>query len=703
MSTATQDLLVEIGTEELPPKALANLAEDFHDRLTAIIWGQLNLLEPNHSKTYYFYSPRRLVVKIDNLRNQQPNRQIEKHGPAIKVAYDESGTPTKAAEGFARSCGTSIDRLEQRDGKLFYAVTESGKPASDLLPAAIIEALSKLPVPRRMRWGESAHEFVRPVHWVVVLLGDQVIDCEILGVKSDRYTRGHRYHYPEPVVLNSADDYVSTLQQAKVWLNDSEQQLNQIISEKVTILAEQVGGYALNSEPDSKLVAEVAALVEWPVPLRGEFDPKFLELPEEVLIATLEDQQRYFPIRDHDSGKLLPCFITVANIESRDPDQVRRGNERVIVPRLADAMFFWATDRATPLADRVPELDSMMFQKQLGSLGDKMRRVAELADHTAEAIGANPAYARRAAELAKCDLLSQLVGEFPELQGVAGGYLASNDGEESEVAQAISEQYRPRYAGDELPQSRTGQALAIADKLDTIVGIFSIGQAPTGERDPFALRRAALGMLRILIEKELDIDLQQLIRQAQQKLMTSAVGKNLQTADNNKLEADIFDFMMERLRAFYLDSGVSHDVFEAVLARRPTRPLDFQRRLLAVQSFRKLPEAESLAAANKRIRNILKQVDVVNGSLNKDILQAPAERELAMAIETLRERIEPLLADNEYEQALTSLAGLRDSVDAFFDNVMVLCEDENLKRNRIALLADLSDLFQRTADISRLQ
>ncbi|MCS3903423.1 glycyl-tRNA synthetase beta chain [Methylohalomonas lacus] len=695
MSARQPDLLVEIGTEELPPRALASLAVEFHDRLQAILGDELKLHDTGAGKSRYFYSPRRLSVIIEGLRPQQPDRQVEKYGPALNIAYDDAGQPTRAATGFARSCNTTVDQLQEKDGKLYFAITEPGKPAGELIPSAINDALARLPIPKRMRWGNGTHEFVRPVHWLVVLLGEQLIDCELLGIKSDRFTRGHRYHQPEPIELASAADYVSALQQGRVWLNDSEQQLNQVISEKVAILAEQVGGQALNSAPDSDLVAEVAALVEWPVPLRGEFDPQFLELPEEVLIATLEDQQRYFAIREHDTGKLLPYFITVANIESLDPEQVRKGNERVIVPRLSDAMFFWQTDRAQTLASRMPALDSMTFQKRLGSLGDKMKRVAELAATIATDIGGDADKARRAAALAKCDLVTQMVGEFPELQGVAGGYLATHDGEDAEVACAIGEQYRPRYAGDALPQTASGRALAIADKIDTLVGIFAIGQAPTGEKDPFALRRAALGVLRIIIEGELNLDLK--------ATLATAAEQFADDIDAETALTPVFEFMMERLRRYYLDNGVSSDSFEAVLACQPTRPLEFHQRLLAVQDFRQLAAADSLAAANKRIGNLLKQADGVATTLDAAVLEDASEKHLAAQLEQLQREIEPLLATNQYAAALTALAGLRDSVDAFFDNVMVMCDDPELRSNRIALLASLSAQFRRIADISRLQ
>jgi len=695
MNETTRSLLVEIGTEELPPKALSTLASDFHDRLVSSLSLQLELHEPNAGKTHYYYSPRRLAVVVERLRAQQPERSIEKYGPALKIAYDDNGQPTRAAEGFARSCNTTVDQLQERDGKLFFAATEPGRPAAELIPDAVREALAKLPVPKRMRWGSGEAEFVRPVHWVVVLFGEDIIDCEVLGIRSDRHTRGHRYHHPQPIVLASPAEYAEKLRAAYVWLNDATQELQGAISFGVGKLAKEAGGIAVNAEPASDLVAEVAALVEWPVPLRGEFDPKFLELPEEILIATLEDQQRYFPVRDQESNRLLPCFIAVANIESRDPEQVRTGNERVIVPRLSDAMFFWETDRATPLAERMAALDGITFQKKLGSLGEKMRRVAALAAEIASRIGSDSRKAERAALLAKCDLLTQLVGEFPELQGTVGAYLATNDGEDPEIARAIGEHYRPRFAGDALPETHTGQVLAIADKLDTLVGIFAIGQAPTGEKDPFALRRAALGVLRILIECRLDLDLRDGLQQAAGQFAGEiAAAEHLDP---------VFEFMMERLRRHYRDSGISSDSFEAVLACGPTRPLDFHHRLQAVQGFRRLAESESLAAANKRISNILRQAGRVNGRLSPELLQDPAEQKLAADIDALRARIEPLLAENQYEQALTELAGLRDSVDAFFDNVMVMCDDEALRNNRIALLSSVSELFRRTADISRLQ
>ncbi|MEX2516164.1 MAG: glycine--tRNA ligase subunit beta, partial [Gammaproteobacteria bacterium] len=462
---ATHDLLIEIGTEELPPKALRKLADHFFaECMQGLVTARL--IDNTDSGKLYF-SPRRLALVAGNILSEQPDQSVERFGPAVNIAFTENGEPGKAAQGFAKSCGTTVDRLEQKDGKLFFASIAEGKTAAVLIPGIVNEALTRLPIPKRMRWGDSSAEFVRPVHWVIMLLGKDVIDCDILGVKTGHESRGHRYHHPDQITIESAGKYVSQLREAHVWLNDSQGSLNQAISEQVQSLAKSVDGIALNSAADSELVAEIAALVEWPVPVLGNFDPKFLALPEEVLIATLEGQQRYFPLRGPDSGELLPHFITVANIESREPERIRAGNERVIVPRLTDAMFFWDKDRAQSLASRVTLLDDMTFQKQLGSLGDKQRRVAQLAEHIATAIGSDPEQARRAAEISKCDLLTDLVGEFPELQGTIGRYIARHDGEPEDVAAAIESHYLPRFAGDRVADTKTGQALAIADRLDT--------------------------------------------------------------------------------------------------------------------------------------------------------------------------------------------------------------------------------------------
>jgi glycyl-tRNA synthetase beta chain len=696
MNTETRDLLVEIGTEELPPKALAPLADEFFMRLTTLLLDVYDLKGPKGSLHHYFYSPRRLSIIVENMPVKQPDRKIERYGPAINVSFDKNGKPTKAAEGFARSCHTTVDHLEKKDGKLFFNALQTGQSATELIPVAINETLKLLPLQKRMRWGSGTAEFVRPVHWIVVLFGDDVIDCEILGVRSGRVTYGHRYHHPGPVKLKSSADYVQALHDTKVWLNNGTHDLQGEISLQARKLADEVNGDPLNNERESALVAEIAALVEWPVPIRGGFDKKFLQLPDEVLIATLEDQQRYFPVREKKTGKLLPYFIAIANIESKDQEQIRRGNERVIVPRLTDAMFFWDNDQSRPLASHRSALDEIIYQKKLGSIGDKVKRVTKLAIEIAAKIGAGKKHVERAAQLAKCDLLTNLVGEFPELQGTMGRYLALNDGEPNEVAVAVEEHYLPRFAGDRLPATATGQALAIADKLDTITGISAIGQFPTGEKDPFGLRRAALGCLRIMIECELRLDLYELLEDA----VTYFPGKLI--IDN--LPEQIFDFMMERLRRYYLDNNISADTFDAVISRRPTDPYDFHQRIIAVSEFRKLPEAESLAVANKRISNILKQANSnVHEQVDNNLLSEPAEKKLASVLAAISKRLAPALEKNEYSKALTELAALKQDVDTFFDQVMVMCDDESIKNNRLALLKQLNQLFLKTADISRLQ
>lgn len=694
MSSKTRDLLIEIGTEELPPKVLKTLAYSFlHEcksRLSA------DGLITASDETELFYSPRRLALLAHDVIIQQPDQYIDRYGPAINVAYDKEGNPTRAAEGFARSCGTTIEHLEKKDGKLFFSFQQPGKTATELVPVILNDALARLPVPKRMRWSSGFAEFVRPVHWVVILFGSEVIDCEILGIQSGNHTYGHRFHHPKPIKLKSPSEYVQVLFDAKVRVNDLENSLGQEISRQATKLADKLKGVALNSEPESDLVAEISALVEWPVAINGNYDLKFLELPEEILIATLEDQQRYFPIRDKKSGKLLPAFITIANIESKDQEKIRKGNERVIVPRLTDAIFFWQTDKSLSLASRIPSLDGIVFQNKLGTIAEKMQRVEKLAEFIAINTNCNKTQVRRATQLAKCDLVTCLVGEFPELQGIIGKYLARHDGESADVADAIEEHYLPRFAGDHVPETIIGQSISIADKLDTICGIFVIGMAPTGEKDPFALRRAALGVLRIIIECNLDLDLYQLLQES-----TATFNTQLQS---NRTINEVFEFMMERLRRYYLDSGISTDTFEAVISRNPTRPYDFHKRVIAVQNFRKLPEADSLSAANKRISNILKQAnDNFNNEIKNELLSESAEKKLATSLEKMKNKLKPLLNNNDYEKALAELATLKNDVDTFFDKVMVMCDDEAVKNNRLALLYQLNQLFLKTADISKLQ
>ena len=687
----TRDLLVEIGTEELPPKALLRLSAAFAEGVQRGL--QDAALAP--ASVEHHAAPRRLALLVRSVPVAQQDRETVRRGPALAAAFDDDGCPTQAALGFARSCGVAVealDRLETPKGSwLVYRSVQPGRATAELVPDIVEQALGRLPVPRRMRWGDGDVEFVRPVHWVVLLFGDEPIRARILGVESGRHSRGHRFHHPDPIYIGEPDAYLPILETEGQVLADHRTRREAIRAQ----VLEQAAALDGTAVIDEELLDEVTALVEWPVALSGRFDAGFLEVPAEALISSMQDHQKYFPVTGAD-GRLMPHFITVANIASRDPEQIRAGNERVIRPRLADADFFWKQDRRQPLAARAQGLKNMVFQERLGSLYDKQMRIASLATAIADSIGGNPDWAGRAAHLCKCDLLTSMVYEFPELQGVMGRYYALHDGEPEEVAQAIEEHYRPRYAGDDLPATATGQALAIADRLDTLVGIFAVGQPPSGDRDPFGLRRAALGLARILIEKQLDLDLVQLLQAAADLL-------------DERLPADgavepVFDYIMERLRGYYQDQGVEGDVFDAVLARRPTRPLDFHRRIEAVREFRRLPEALSLAAANKRIRNILRKAgDEVPDRFDASVLTEPAEQALAARLDELVQQVEPLLDSGRYTEALKDLAQLREPVDRFFDEVMVMADDEALRVNRLALLQSMNRLFLRVADLSRLQ
>lgn len=693
---ATLPFLVEIGTEELPPKSLHKLALAFleHFEAQAVAKGLL----PAGHRNEVFFSPRRLALSVPALYPRQPDRSEEKLGPAVAAAYDAAGMPTKAAEGFAKSCNTTVDKLARKQtdkGERLASMLEiKGESAAALLPGMVQEALAKLPIGKRMRWGAGEAEFVRPVHWVLMLLGDKVLKSEILGVAASNKTRGHRFHHPAAIAIKKPDEYRKVLEKmGKVRVEDRDGTLAADIGKLVTQAATKIKGKA---RLDPALLEEVAALVEWPVPVVGDFDAKFLALPEEVISVVLQGQQRYFPLRDA-GGKLLPHFVTISNVQSKDPREVKRGNERVIVPRLTDAMFFWDLDKGARLDTRVEDLETMVFQKDLGSYGHKQKRVATLAEDVARRINGAPQLARRGAELAKCDLLSNLVGEFPELQGSIGMHVARENGEEPEVARAVEEHYLPRFAGDRLPETKTGQALAIADKLDTVCGIFAIGQKPTGDKDPFALKRAGLGLMRILLEKQLDLDLVDLIRAA-------LTAQPVQGKSGEPLMTEIYEFLLERLRAYYLETGIRPDVFEAVRAKQPRRPLDFQRRVQAVNEFLKLPEATALAAANKRSANILRQAGGSDHSeVKPGLLKLPAETALAGRIGELKREVESLAQSGDYSSALKKLAALRAPVDAFFDQVMVMDPDVAVKANRLALLASLSALFLQTADLALIQ
>jgi len=692
------DFLVEIGAEEMPPKSLAALGEAFRDGLVA----GLESAGLSHGAAKAFFTPRRLAVSVSKLLDRQPEQRIERRGPPVSAAFDSAGQPTRAATAFAESCGVGLDELTRiKDAKgefLFCRTTRAGESAARLLPGIVEAALGGLPIARRMRWGNGTAQFVRPVHWVVLLHGDAIVPGEILGIAAGRMTRGHRFHTKKPIALRSPGGYVGALEKGFVRADFDARR--ERIRAGVVAAAEAESGVAV---VDAAVLDEVTALTEWPVPIAGGFDPRFLELPPEVLVATLQDHQRYFPVRGAD-GKLMPRFVAVANLESRDPSQVRAGNERVVRPRLADAAFFFAADRKATLASRRDALAAVTFQAQLGTLADKTARVTALATQIARVAGRDSAAAQRAAELAKCDLLTAMVGEFPELQGVMGRYYALNDGEPSEVAAAIAEQYLPRFAGDSLPATGAGLALAVADKLDTLVGIFAIGQKPTGTKDPYGLRRSALGVLRILIETGIALDLRELIRGALDSVAADLArlgGKP--PADG--LADEIYDYMMERLRAWYLEAGgsITTEMFDAVLDTRPASPLDFDNRLRALAGFLQLPDAAGLTAANKRIANILRKAgEQPSPRVDPGLLTDPHERQLATEVEALRVDVERLVTARRYADALARLASLRGSVDAFFDHVLVMADDVGVRANRLALLAALSRLFLHMANLSRL-
>ncbi len=688
---STRDCLIEIGTEELPPKALNKLSDAF----SAGIEKGLKEAGINFKKINTYASPRRLAVLIDGVDEKQADRNIEKLGPNVKAAYDKDGNPSKAAQGFARGCGVEVSELAttqtDKGERLVFRIEEVGKPAPDLMPEIVSQSLAKLPIPKRMRWGDSTAEFVRPVHWVVMLFGSDVIDAEILGIKSGRDSRGHRFHHPEVINLQSPADYVSRMKSPGYVLVDREERLA-LVKKQAEIAAEKLGGTALI---DADLLHEVSALVEWPVAVSGDFDKEFLSVPAESLISSMQDHQKYFPVVDK-TGKLMPHFITISNIESKNPEKVKEGNERVIRPRLGDAKFFWEQDNKKKLEEHIESLNKVVFQNKLGSVGDKSRRVASIAEAIAKELNENTEYAKRAGLLSKCDLMTEMVCEFSDLQGIMGRYYAINDGEPAEVADALDEQYMPRFAGDNLPKGKTGQIVSLADKLDTLLGIFAIGQKPTGEKDPFALRRAALGTLRILIECKLDLDLSDLLGYA-----AKAYGEQV---DGAKAVDDVIGFMLDRLKVYYTSQKISVDVYDAVMTLRPTHPMDFDRRVHAVNEFRKLDEAESLAAANKRIGNILKKVKgELPAKIDEKLLQETEEKILNNKLQSMAEKIMPLFDDGNYSDALQQLAALRDPIDAFFDKVMVMADDEALKNNRLAMLNQLHALFMKAADLSRLQ
>jgi len=688
-----QDFLVEIGTEELPPKALRSLMESFGENVTAGI----DDARLSHNDVHAHASPRRLVVLVESLAAGQEERRVERKGPPVSVAFDDDGNPTPAATAFATKCGVAIDELERvqtdKGEWLTFNTVEEGKSAAELLPEIITRALAALPIPRRMRWGAGDAEFVRPVHWVVLLHGKDIIDASIMGVRSGRASRGHRFHSEGEVSIAKPADYLSALETDGYVIADFERR-RAMVCAGVEEAAQRAGGNIVDGD---SLYDEVASLVEWPVPIVGAFDEMYLDLPREVVVSTLTGHQRYFPVAD-DNGELLPHFVTVANIESKDPEQVIEGNERVIRPRLADAAFFWDNDRKKTLVSREETLRDVVYQRGLGSMFDKSHRCGRIAAWLAGQLSADASVVERAAALAKCDLVTGMVGEFPDLQGTMGRYYALSDGEPVAVADAIAEHYQPRFAGDDLPASQAGQILAVAEKIDTLAGIFSIGKKPSGNRDPFGLRRAALGIVRILIERSIDVDLKAMIMYAVEQ---QPKGK----LDNVELASDLYDFIADRLRRYFLDRDrrLSIETFDAVMVRQPVSLVDFDRRLAAVQTFARLDQAESLAAANKRIANILRKAGDSEGlKVKVGLFELDAETALHNALENARDKVAPMLEERRYAELLNELADLREPVDRFFDDVMVMADDDAVRNNRLALLGELRALFLDVADISRL-
>ncbi|WP_338412272.1 glycine--tRNA ligase subunit beta [Psychrobacter raelei] len=693
-------ILFELGSEELPPKSLKPL----RDSLKASVESQLQEANISYDSLKAYAAPRRLAIEIEGISEKQPDRTEQKRGPAVKAAYDAEGKPTRAAEGFAKGLGIDASELitieTDKGDYIGYELTIQGQATTELLPNIFQTALDNLPIAKRMRSGASREEFVRPVKWLVLMQDDQVIDATVQGLDAGNQTLGHRYHSPNPITIAHASDYLSVLESAKVIADFDRRQ--QLISERVTALADEVNARAIVPQD---LLDEVTSLVDLPVALRASFEERFLQVPQEALISTMQADQKYFCLTDSE-GKLQPYFIFISNIESKDPSQVVSGNEKVVRPRLADAEFFFLQDQKQPLIEMAESLKNRVFQDKLGTIWEKSERIAKLAAFIAATFrqqniagyaDIDVAQATRAAMLSKADLTSTLVGEFPELQGVAGTYYARLNGEPEAIAAAIEEQYLPKFSGDKLPQTAVGICLALADRIDTLVGIFGIDQAPTGSKDPFSLRRSAIGVLRILIEKQLPINLVSLIEQAilnyQDKLPKA--GETL---------AQVIDFINSRYRAMYTEQGVSVDTIQAVLAINPHMPLDFDQRIHAVNEFRSLPQAATLAEINKRVANILaKSEGQVGEAVDESLLTEDAEKALYQALSTAKTEVAPLQAETQYTQILQSLATLEVPLTGFFDNVMVNSEDEALKVNRLTLLKQVRELFLTVADVGELQ
>jgi glycyl-tRNA synthetase beta chain len=685
------NLLVEIGTEELPPAALQRLSEAFAK-------GFARQLEQHRLKCggiEPFATPRRLALLVRGLATHQPDQEVVRKGPTLKSAFDENGQPTRAASGFARSCGVPLQQIQQektaKGAWLVFRNVQRGQSTTNLIVDLTSKALQVLPIPKRMRWGQQDHEFVRPVHWVALVFGQEPVKGRLFGIESGGSTRGHRFHSPAPISIPSASKYADLLR-SQGMVEPSFARRRDLIRDQVDALAREIGGQAV---VESDLLDEVTGLCEWPCAIMGAFDEEFLEVPSEVLVETMQKHQKYFPIVSS-NGELLPHFITISNIQSRDPSQVRAGNERVIRPRFSDAAFFWKQDLKQPLESFAPKLKKVVFQEKLGTLAERSARVAQVSRHIAGVLGIDEEMVGRAADLAKCDLLTQMIAEFPTLQGIMGRHYAEKSGEDPCIVSAMEEQYLPRHSGDSLPQSKCGLVLSIADKVDTLVGIFAIGERPTGDKDPYALRRASIGLLRILIETPLPLDLKDVLDFSAEELRDKV--------DARFAAAEVFTYSMERLKAYYDDQNIEGDVVDSVLTIGLRVPSDIHRRVLAVESFRLLPEARALTSSNKRIANILrKSQDRISGKVDISLLKEEAEQRLQKRAEALESAISPLLDEQDYRSALKALSGLRKDIDIFFEQVMVMTEKHDLRSNRLGLLRSVQSLFLKVADISLLK
>ena len=687
------NILFELGTEELPPKVLNNLAKSLYDGVVA----ELDKAEINFDKEHsrWFASPRRLAFILTNIDTAQADKKIQRRGPAVAAAYDDSGNPKPAAIGFARSVNAEVSDLQtmktDKGEWLVFDIEEKGKKTSELLPDFIKTSIKRLPIPKPMRWGNNEFSFIRPVHWIILLQDNEIIPFEMFALTASNKSRGHRFHAPDFISIDSASSYVQQLLDVRVEVDQISRKEN--VRQQVLKVADSINGHA---RTDDSLLEEVTAIVEYPVALVGSFDEEFLQVPSEALISSMQKHQKYFPVFD-DNNKLMPNFIALANIESKDKDQVIKGFEKVIRPRLADARFFWEQDQKQPLDTRFAMLEKMTFEKQLGSIGDKCNRIKKTMFHLGRLLDLDLVQTERAATLLKCDLVTDMVDEFPDLQGIMGGYYALAQGEHTDVAQAISSQYKPAFSGDEIPQTPLAQALSIADKMDTLCGIFAVGKKPTGNKDPFALRRAALGIIRILQQGKLPIDIYQLIA-------TCLSYIDIKDLDKAQTQQDIENFINQRLKHHYLEQGVSHDIVEAVLVLKPENLADSNNRILACQQFKNNSSAPALAAANKRISNILKKsTETIPDNVVLRLLDQEQEKNLLGAIESMKRKFHQEVAQQQYDDAFKHLSSLAEPVDNFFENVMVNSDDEAIRLNRLAILKQLNGLFKAIADISKLE